>query len=133
MHPLYKSCYPLDHRCYEEYNLTEDILMEHASMGMESYIRGKFPKGSSILIVAGVGNNGADGIVLARLLETDYRVKLLIPFGVKSEMAKLQLDRVQRLGMELVDEVSDADIIVDAIFGAGLSRELDGKDEGDYN
>jgi len=127
MHPLYKSCYPLDHRCYEEYNLTEDILMEHASMGMESYIREKFPKGSSILIVAGVGNNGADGIVLARLLETDYRVKLFTPFGVKSEMAKLQLDRIRRLGMELVDEVSEADIIVDALFGAGLSRELDGK------
>jgi hydroxyethylthiazole kinase-like uncharacterized protein yjeF len=42
-------------------------------------------------------------------------------------MAKLQLDRVKRLDIEIVDEVKKADIIVDAIFGAGLSRELDSK------
>ena len=127
MHPLYKSCYPLDSRCYEEYNLTEDILMEHASMGMANYIRANFQKDSTVLIVAGVGNNGADGIVLARLLQGDYRVKLYIPFGVKSIMAKLQLERVERLDIDFVDSICEADIIVDAIFGAGLSRELDEK------
>ncbi len=125
MQPLYKSCYAMDKRCYDEYLLTEDILMEHASMGMERYIRENFKEGSSILIVAGVGNNGADGIVLARLLESDYRVFLYTPFGVKSSMAKLQLSRVKRLNVEIIDEVRDVDIIIDAIFGAGLSRELD--------
>ncbi len=127
MQPLYKSCYEMDKRCYDEYLLTEDILMEHASMGMERYIRENFKKGSSVLIVAGVGNNGADGIVLARLLESDYKVFLYIPYGVKSPMAKLQLSRVKRLNVDIIDEVRDADIIVDAIFGAGLSRELDEK------
>ncbi len=127
MHPLYKSCYPLDYRCYNEYNLTEDILMEHASMGMANYIKDNFPKNSSLLIVAGVGNNGADGIVLARLLQDYCKVKLFIPFGVKSAMAKLQLERVKLLNIDIVDEVEDADIVVDAIFGAGLSRELDSK------
>ncbi len=127
MQPLYKSCYEMDKRCYDEYLLTEDILMEHASMGMERYIRENFKKGSSVLIVAGVGNNGADGIVLARLLESDYRVFLYVPFGVKSPMAKLQLSRVKRLNVEIIDEVREVDIIVDAIFGAGLSRELDEK------
>jgi len=125
--PLFKSCYELDKRCYEEYNLTEDILMEHASIGMENYIREHFKKGSSVLIVAGVGNNGADGITLARLIESDYRVMLYIPFGVKSQMAKLQLKRVEALEVEIVSDVREADIIVDAIFGAGLSRELDEK------
>ena len=124
MQPIYKSCYEMDKRCYNEYLLTEDILMEHASMGMERYIRENFKKGSSVLIVAGVGNNGADGIVLARLLESDYRVFLYIPFGVKSPMAKLQLSRVKRLNIEIIDDVRDTEIIVDAIFGAGLSREL---------
>jgi len=125
--PLFKTCYELDKRCYDEYNLTEDILMEHASMGMEKYIRDHFKVGSSVLIVCGVGNNGADGITLARLIESDYRVMLYIPFGVKSQMAKLQLDRVERLGVDIVSDVREADIIVDAIFGAGLSRELDEK------
>ena len=127
MKQLYKSCYPLDHRCYEEYHLTEDILMEHASGGMAEYIKSHFKPQSSVLIVAGVGNNGADGIVLARLLQDSYKVRLYIPFGVKSQMAKLQLKRVQTLGIEIVNEPIESDIIVDAIFGAGLSRELDEK------
>ena len=127
MQPLYKSCYPLDTRCYEEYALTEDILMEHASMGMANYIRANFKEKSSVLIVCGVGNNGADGIVLARLLQDFYNVKLYIPFGVKSVTAKIQLKRVETLDIEFVDEVEEADVIVDAIFGAGLSRELDEK------
>ena len=127
MKPLFKTCYELDKRCYNKYNLTEDILMEHASMGIERYIREHFKKGSSVLIVCGVGNNGADGITLARLIESDYRVMLYVPFGVKSQMAKLQLDRVKRLGVEIVSDIREADIIVDAIFGAGLSRELDEK------
>jgi len=125
MQPLYKSCYPLDHRCYDDYNLTEDILMEHAAMGMADYIKEHFPKKSSVLIVCGVGNNGADGIVLARLLQGAYHVKLYLPFGVRSVMAEVQLERVQFLDVEFVDEVEEADVIVDAIFGAGLSRELD--------
>ncbi len=125
MRPLYKSCYPLDNRCYEDYALTEDILMEHASMGMANYIKSNFSEGSSVLIVAGVGNNGADGIVLARLLQEAYNIKLYLPFGVSSIMAEIQLERVQYLDINFVDEVEEADVVVDAIFGAGLSRELD--------
>ena len=125
MQKLFRSCYELDKRCYEEYGLTEDILMEHAAMGMEHYIRDLFVKGSSVLIVAGFGNNGADGIALARLLYHDYDVRLYLPFGVKSEMAALQLKRAEMIGMVKSEELSDADVIVDAIFGAGLSRELD--------
>jgi len=127
MQPLYRSCYPLDQRCYASYYLTEDILMEHAAMGMARYIQSHFEKGTSVLIVAGVGNNGADGIVLARLLQDDYRVKLYLPFGVRSVMAELQLKRLEALEVEQVDALEPADLLVDALFGAGLSRELDEK------
>jgi len=125
MQPLYKSCYDLDQRCYEDYNLTEEILMEHAANGMANYIKANFKEQSSVLIVCGFGNNGADGIALARLLQGSYEVRLYIPFGVRSVMAEVQLERVQCLDVEFVDEVEEADVIVDAIFGAGLSRELD--------
>lgn len=124
MQPLYKSCYPLDQRCYDDYNLTEDILMEHAGNGMAEYIKIHFEKQRSILIVCGFGNNGADGIALARLLQGFYNVKLYLPFGVHSVMAEVQLERVQCLDIEFVDEIEEADVIVDAIFGAGLSRLL---------
>jgi len=126
MQKVFKSCYPMDRKCYEQYGLTEDILMEHAARGMAEYIRAHFAEGSSVFIACGVGNNGADGIVLARQLHSAYDVFMYLPFGAKSPMAQLQLERAKRLGIVPCDEVKDADVIVDALFGAGLNRELDG-------
>ena len=125
MQKVFKECYTLDKRCYETYGLTEDILMEHAARGMAEYIESTFAQGASILIVAGMGNNGADGVVLARQLYGRYDVKLVVPFGVKSEMAKVQLQRTKALGVNITEALSDADMVVDALFGAGLSRGLD--------
>jgi len=125
MQKVFDSCYEMDKRCYDEYGLSEDILMEHAARGMSEYIKNHFEPNSSVLIVSGVGNNGADGIVLARGLYGDYDVKLYMPFGVKSDMAKLQLQRATQLGLIVVDEITPCDVVVDAIFGAGLNRELD--------
>jgi hydroxyethylthiazole kinase-like uncharacterized protein yjeF len=99
--------------------------MEHAARGIAEYIREHFEKGASVLIVCGVGNNGADGMVLARQLHGDYRVSMHVPFGAKSAMAVLQLERVRKLGMKVCGEMEDADVIVDALFGAGLNRKLD--------
>ncbi|SFV67621.1 NAD(P)HX epimerase / NAD(P)HX dehydratase [hydrothermal vent metagenome] len=127
MQKVFNSCYALDKRCYEQYGLTEDILMEHAAEGMAAYIKKHFEKGASVLIVSGAGNNGADGIVLARQLSGAYAVTLALPFAVKSEMAKLQLQRAEALGLTVTNELQDADVIVDAIFGAGLNRAMDEK------
>ena len=125
MQKVFKSCYELDRRCYEKYALTEDILMEHAARGMAEYIKIHFDEGSTVLIVSGVGNNGADGIVLARQLYGEYDVRLVLPSAVRSEMAHIQEKRAKSLGIKIVEEIAEADIIVDALFGAGLSRELD--------
>ncbi len=124
MQRLYKNCYEMDSRCYKKYSLNEDILMEHASLGVARVIKERFEIGSSVLIVAGAGNNGADGITLARLLQNSYRVSLFLPLGVKSNMAKVQLERSKRVGVEIVNIIKESDVVVDAIFGAGLNREL---------
>ncbi len=124
MQKVFENCYALDKKCYEKYGLTEDILMEHAASGIANYIRQHFPQGTSILVAAGVGNNGADGIVLSRQLYGDYDVKLYIPFEVRSPMAKIQLDRVMKLGVKCVAEVSEAEVVVDTLFGAGLNKPL---------
>lgn len=126
---LFKETSFLDKRCYEEFALSEDILMEHAADGMADYVCAKFQKKSSVLVVCGAGNNGADGIALARLLHKEYDVKIYLAFGVKSEMAKLQLQRAQLVGVEFVEELIEADIVVDALFGSGLSRSFDEKTE----
>ncbi len=129
MQKVFENCYAMDKRCYESYGLTEDILMEHAAEGMAAYVREHFSKKSTVLIVAGIGNNGADGIVLARLLYPRYDVVLVVPFGVKSAMAKLQLERAKKLGIAVAEKIDDGiesvDVVVDALFGAGLDRELD--------
>jgi len=124
MEKVFDNCYILDKKCYEAYGLNEDILMEHAGAGMANYIKVHFAKESTLLIVAGSGNNGADGIVLARQLYGDYNVRLYLPLGVKSPMAQKQLHRAKCVGVKITQELRDADIIVDALFGAGLHKPL---------
>jgi len=125
MQKVFQSCYPLDKRCYEQYGLSEEILMENAARGMAEYIKVHFEVGSSVLIVAGSGNNGADGMVLARQLNGLYDVRLFVMFGAHSPMAQVQLARTQKSGVKVVTTISEADVIVDAIYGAGLNRDLD--------
>ena len=127
MKSVVKECYTLDEKCYKEYGLTEDILMEHAAVGMANYIRKHFKQGSSVLVVSGTGNNGADGTVLARQLHAEYDVRVSLPFGVKSAMAKVQLERAKKVGVHVIDALEDADVIVDALLGAGLNKPLDEK------
>ena len=124
MQKLFTNCYKMDRKCYEKYGLNEDILMEHAASSIESFIRANFNSDSTVLIVCGTGNNGADGITVARLLYPDYRIKLYIPFGVKSSMAKLQLERASMVGVEMTEDINSCDVLVDALFGVGLNREL---------
>jgi hydroxyethylthiazole kinase-like uncharacterized protein yjeF len=133
MQKVFQNCYGMDERCYKEYGLSEDILMEHAAEAIASYIRENFSDGSTILIVSGAGNNGADGITLARLLYRRFEIELIVPFGTKSTMAKLQLQRANNLGITSQEAIASgcrgADVVVDALFGAGLNRELDGQSQ----
>lgn len=125
MQKLFYEVNSLDKRCYEELALSEDILMEHASSSMANFIEKKYSEAKTILIVCGAGNNGADGIALARLLYKKFDIKLLLPFGTKSEMSKLQKRRVDLLGIKEIKDVSPCDIVVDCLFGSGLNRDLD--------
>ena len=121
MQNIFEEVGSLDLRCYETFALSEDILMEHAAEGMASYIRQKFPQNTTITIVVGSGNNGADGITLARLLHSDYSVKLLHAKEPKSPMACLQKKRADAIGVITTKEIENSDVIVDAIVGTGFS------------
>ncbi len=125
MQNLFQEVSSLDKRCYSQYALSEEILMEHAAEGMQQYIRHVSPLGSRVQIVCGSGNNGADGIALARLLHLDYAVTLLLPRGIKSPMAKIQLSRTEALGITPVSDLQSCDVLVDALYGSGFSGEFD--------
>lgn len=117
----------LDRRCYEQFHLSEALLMEHAAKGMALYINEHCKDAVSVLIVCGSGNNGADGIALARLLHPRFEVRLYLHKEPSGESAQLQLARAKAVGIVPVEDLDEADVIVDALFGSGLNRDLDQK------
>ncbi|CAM3084120.1 bifunctional ADP-dependent NAD(P)H-hydrate dehydratase/NAD(P)H-hydrate epimerase [Moritella viscosa] len=131
MQKVFDDVNALDKRCVDLFGLSEDLLMEHAAASMMQYIHGKFSNNEKVLIVCGSGNNGADGIALARLLYSQYDVSMLVPYHVKSAMAKLQYKRASLLGIKIIGGLSELslehapDVIVDCLFGSGLNRDLD--------
>ncbi|EJF07318.1 yjeF-like protein, hydroxyethylthiazole kinase-related [Thiovulum sp. ES] len=120
MENIFKETLNLDKKLYAEYFLSEDTLMENAGTGVSNYIKKKFPKGKKIVVLSGSGNNGADGIVVARQLYGDYNVKLYLSAPPKSELARLQMKRALAVGVDRIYKLEDGDIIVDALFGAGF-------------
>lgn len=124
MQKLFDEVASLDKRCYDEFFLSEELLMEHAAGGMAGYIRNNFKKSSKIVIVCGSGNNGADGIALARLLHSDYNVCIFYAKKPVSKMALLQQKRAIAIGVKEIKELQACDVLVDAIVGTGFSGEF---------
>lgn len=106
MQNLYQEVNTLDHRAVEKFALSETIMMEHAALSMAQWIHAHCERNTSILIVCGTGNNGADGRILARQLEEDYCISFDYQSGVHY------------------------DVIVDALFGSGLNRPLNAATRG---
>jgi NAD(P)H-hydrate epimerase len=129
----------LDKRAIEEFGIIEELLMENAGYAAYFVLRQEYGiRGKRFLFFCGTGNNGGDGCVLARKVHTDGgRVKVLVlgdPSNFKGA-AKLNYEIITRLPVEvqrlasveeLRDEISHFDLIVDAIFGTGLSRDVGG-------
>ncbi len=125
MQRLFNEVQNLDVRCYEEFGLSEDILMEHASNGIARFIRANFAKNSKVVVACGSGNNGADGIALSRLLHGDYDVHIFFVKEPKSPMAVLQNARAHAIGVKVTIELNECDILVDAITGTGFKGAFD--------
>ena len=105
-------------------------LMENAGRAVADAAEAMLRTRGSIAVICGPGNNGGDGFVAARLLrEQGYRVRLGLLGGrekLKGDAAAMALrwrDPVESLGTATL---ADADLIVDALFGAGLTRPLEG-------
>jgi len=125
MRPLFEEVASLDRRCYEQFGLSEDLLMEHAADGMADFIRARFAPGASVAVVCGPGNNGADGIALGRLLHGDYRITLVAASTPSSAMCRLQHQRAEALDIPSNALPEACDVVVDALFGTGISRAFD--------
>lgn len=106
------------------------VLMEAAGRAVADAVRRVGPAGARVAVLAGPGNNGGDGFVAARLLAAaGYKVSV----GAARPAEELKGDAAFAAAKwkgetrPLTPVVTEkADIIVDAIFGAGLDRPVEG-------
>jgi len=103
------------------------VLMEAAGRGIATHIQDNWPAGRC-LVLCGPGNNGGDGYVVARYLsEAGWQVDLFSvtdPNVLKGDAASMR-DRWKGGVQEIESpDFKNHDLVVDAIFGAGFSREL---------
>ena len=106
-------------------------LMENAGMAVAEAVAARRGPGSRVVVVAGPGNNGGDGFVAARLLaERGYTRGRDAGRGIApaSRAMPRWRQRVERaIGAAEPACSTGADIVVDALFGAGLDRPVEGR------
>ena len=104
-------------------------LMERAGLACALAIAGRWPAGR-VCVLCGPGNNGGDGFVIARLLAARgwlVSLGLIGTVGALTGDAALAAAKWEGPVLPLsVALIKPGDLIVDAIFGAGLARPLDG-------
>ena len=121
----------LDELVINEYGISANILIERAGDAAFNVLRQRWPDASHIAVLCGVGNNGADGFVIARLAHEQGMQVDVYQVGDASRLRGDALSALQRMqGVDLNPEpytnqsLEDTDIIVDAMLGTGLSGEL---------
>lgn len=107
------------------------VLMERAAWQVTEVVKKFTEKKEKILAVCGRGNNGADGIAVARMLSmSGYQVDILLLGEEKSASAEMkqQLNIVINLGISIYNNIkmNEYTIIIDAIFGIGLNKPVYG-------
>ncbi len=133
-HALYRAAQvrEFDRIAIEEYGMAGGLLMQRAGSAAFALLRERWPQARRITLVCGVGNNGGDGYVVARLArEAGLEVRLL-QLGdperlLGDALAMYQAFRAvggQVEPFERLPKVSD--LIVDAVLGTGLERPVTG-------
>ncbi len=134
-----ESCRVAERHAMDELGLHEDVLMERASLGAWEVFREVFPATREFAVLCGPGSNGGDGLALARHAWVDgfrpavvlvgdepkedsaagRQLRLLRKFGIAVEHWDAFKDsRTFQVGQELAG--------IDALFGTGLKRPLEG-------
>jgi NAD(P)H-hydrate epimerase len=109
-------------------------LMERASQQLVRWICKQFSNEHDVTILAGAGNNGGDGLAIARLLsKLNYKVRVILVMGESgSEDFQENLERLKSIKEVSISPDFDfsistnKSIFIDAIFGSGLSRPIEG-------
>ena len=142
----------IDRVAIERLGLPGLVLMENAAIAAAEVIERRFPRARRVAIACGGGNNGGDGLALARQLATRGVAVSVLLCAREDDLrgdAAVQLRALRASGagagrdsgveLRTVDETSldaaravlaRADLVVDALFGIGLTRPIAGWREG---
>ena len=125
----------IDRGAIEQIGIPGPVLMEHAGSAVVRAIRQHFPECRHIAIVVGKGNNGGDGLVVARQLAhtgQPIQIFLVSPSESFAGDALTNLQIAQNLDLPITpilsadalkgvkSQIASSDLIVDSIFGTGL-------------
>ena len=128
----------IDNYCIEELKIPSMVLMENAALKVLKNI--DFKKFKSFTIVCGSGNNGGDGLALARhIFASGYKANVfIVGNGKMSDDFKNNYNILKNMDLEiksikdskdivsLNEALNKNDVVIDAIFGIGLKREIEG-------
>jgi len=112
--------------------------MERAAKRLSSWINKNIKTATKINIVRGPGNNGGDGLALARsLADKDYQTEVFL-YNPKDQLSpdnETNLNRLKRIKEVTINTIKtendlptfgEGEVIIDALFGSGLTREVTG-------
>lgn len=109
-------------------------LMERAGQAAAADMLQRFPQAGRVLVVCGKGNNGGDGLVVARVLQQHGRQcdVLPLPGGTWSDLAETNRQRLSEIPQlrfigqpDLAEQLRHGyDLVVDAVFGTGFNGAL---------
>lgn len=123
----------LEQIAIQQYQLSGEELMARAGAAVFTLLQHKWPGKKRITVVCGVGNNGGDGYVIAKLAQqAGYQVQLILLADIAQVRgdALTHLQHFQECGGTIAktDVIApDTSIIVDALLGTGLARNVDGQ------
>lgn len=112
--------------------------MERAAEKIFLWINSHYSRSEHFVIITGPGNNGGDGLALARMLSTEgfHAVVFHIDLSSKTspdwKINRQRLEQIPGISFKVIEsagqmpDISREDIVIDAIFGSGLTRRADG-------
>lgn len=137
-----KEILEIESQTINELGIQPLVLMERAGLETFYVLKKNFPKQiiseNKILIVVGTGNNGGDGLVLARLLFLSGKNVEIIFIGDEKKKSKeniIQTEIIKKLSIpfhtysesKLKNLLKNTDMVIDALFGIGLKRDIENK------
>ena len=128
-----KEMHACDKKVIFERKVSSLALMEKASLCVSNYMKSICTKKDVVGILCGPGNNGGDGLAVARMLfDEGYHVLVYLCCEVEkfSKDEKAQYDSAVAYEVPFaasLDELQTCDYILDGIFGTGLCRNIEGK------